>query len=50
MSVIELAVKEAEARQRGDDAEANRLRALRWETAMGMVVNSENAAKPKLNR
>lgn len=47
LSIMQLAVQEAQARQRGDLVEAERLQALRWETAMGLVVNSENTTKPR---
>lgn len=47
MTNAELTIAESKARLRGDIAEADRLAALRWEWAMGMVVNSENAKAPK---
>jgi hypothetical protein len=34
-----------EARRGGDIAEADRLQCLRWQTAMGMIINSENTKK-----
>jgi hypothetical protein len=47
MTIIELAVQQVEALRRGDTAEAERLQALRWEMAMGLVVNRENTkARP----
>ena len=41
-STLQIAIAELEALKRGDTHEAERLRVLRHETAMGMVVNSEN--------
>lgn len=47
-SVIQIAAAESEALQRGDIKEAERLRLLRWQFAMGLIVNSENTGvKPK---
>ena len=45
MTHFELIIAESEARLRGDIAEAERLQALRWQRAMGSVVNSENTKK-----
>ena len=42
MTISELVIKECEARRRGDIEEANRPQALRWQAAMGKVINSEN--------
>jgi hypothetical protein len=46
MTHNELIIAECEARRRGDLVEAARLQALRWQSAMGSVINSENT-KPR---
>ncbi len=48
MTHNELIIAEARARNRHDVAEADRLRAIRWDQAMRTVVNSENFGKRKI--
>lgn len=43
----QLIIAEAAARQCGDIVEADRLQALRWERAMGLVINTENTQQGK---
>ncbi len=42
MTINELIIAEAKARQAGNIAEANILRDIRWQRAMRLIVNSEN--------
>jgi hypothetical protein len=42
MTHNEIILAEIAARQEGNMREADRLRALRWQRALGLIVNTEN--------
>ena len=45
MTIIELAIAENKALLAGNAAEADRLRTLRWQQAMSLIVNGENTKR-----